>query len=52
MDMQSLRVAIKVRGKILFIHLSDVVSVQTEGKCVLLQQNASSCLLRESISDR
>jgi DNA-binding LytR/AlgR family response regulator len=47
---QSFRVAIKVRGKILFIHLSDVVAVQAEGKCVLLQQNARSYLLRESIS--
>ena len=47
---QSLRVAIKVRGKILFINLDDVVAVQAEGKCVWLQQNASSYLLRESIS--
>jgi two-component system LytT family response regulator len=47
---QSLRVAIKVRGKILFINLGDVVSVQAKGKCVKLQQNASSYLLRESIS--
>jgi len=47
---QSLRVAIKVRGKILFISLGDVISVQAKGKCVWLQQNASSYLLRESIS--
>ncbi len=47
---RSLRMAIKVRGKILFINLADVVAVQAEGKCVLLQQNASSYLLRESIS--
>ena|SRR5579859_6156361 len=47
---QSVRVAIKVRGKILFINLGDVVSVQAKGKCVWLQQNASSYLLRESIS--
>jgi DNA-binding LytR/AlgR family response regulator len=47
---QSLRVAIKVRGKILFINLCDVVAVQAEGKSVLLQQNASSYLLHESIS--
>jgi two-component system LytT family response regulator len=47
---QSLRVAIKARGKILFINLDDVVAVQAEGKCVLLQQNARSYLLRESIS--
>jgi two-component system LytT family response regulator len=47
---QSLRVAIKVRGKILFVNLGDVVAVQAEGKCVLLQQNARSYLLHESIS--
>jgi DNA-binding LytR/AlgR family response regulator len=47
---QSLRVAIKVRGKILFINLGDVVAVQAKGKCVWLQQNANSYLLRESIS--
>ena len=34
---QSLRVAIKVSGKILFINLGDVVSVQAKGKCVWLQ---------------
>jgi hypothetical protein len=47
---QSPRVAIKVKGKILFVNLNDVVSVQAKGKCVCLQRNASSCLLRESIS--
>ena len=47
---QSLRVAIKARGKILFINLGDVVSVQASGKCVRLEQNANSYLLRESIS--
>jgi two-component system LytT family response regulator len=47
---QSLRVAIKVRGKILFINLGDVVAVQADGKCVWLQQSARSYLLRESIS--
>jgi two-component system LytT family response regulator len=47
---QSLRVAIKVRGKILFINLGDVVAVQAKGKCVWLEQDARSYLLRESIS--
>ena len=47
---QALRVAIKVKGKILFVNLPDVVSVQAKGKCVCLQRNASSYLLRESIS--
>jgi DNA-binding LytR/AlgR family response regulator len=47
---QSLRAAIKVRGKILFINLGDVIAVQAKGRCVYLQRNASSYLLRESIS--
>jgi|ERR1700722_1754617 len=48
--LQSLRVAIKARGKILFIHLGDVVSVQAQGNYVLLQRSTSSYLLRDSIS--
>jgi DNA-binding LytR/AlgR family response regulator len=47
---QSLRVAIKVRGKIFFIHLGDVVSIEAQGNYVLLQRGASSYLLRDSIS--
>ncbi len=47
---KSLRVAIKVRGKILFINLGDVVAVQAKGNCVWVQQNSSSYLMRESIS--
>lgn len=45
-----LRVAIKVRRKILFIDLGDVVSVQAKGKHVSFQQTAGSHLLRVSIS--
>ncbi len=44
------RVAIKVKGKILFINLRDVVTVQAEGDCVSLQRNGNSYLLRASIS--
>jgi two-component system LytT family response regulator len=47
---RSLRLAIKVRGTILFINLRDVVAVQAKGKCVWLRRNTSSYLLRESIS--
>jgi DNA-binding LytR/AlgR family response regulator len=47
---QCLRVAIKVKGRILFINLADVVAVLAKGSCVLLQRNSSSHLLRESIS--
>jgi DNA-binding LytR/AlgR family response regulator len=48
---QSPRVAVKSTGRILFMNLTDVVSVQAKGKCVYLQRKASSYLLRESISD-
>jgi two-component system LytT family response regulator len=44
------RVAIKVTGKILFIHLRDVVAVEAEGNYVSLRRNGSSYLLRQSIS--
>jgi DNA-binding LytR/AlgR family response regulator len=44
------RIAIKVKGRILFINLGDVVAVLAEGNYVLLQQESSSYLLRESIS--
>lgn len=47
---ESPRIAIKVKGSILFIHLGDVVSVQAEGNYVLLQRDSISHLLRESIS--
>jgi DNA-binding LytR/AlgR family response regulator len=44
------RVAIKVKGKILFINLSDVVAVQAKGNYVSLRRNGNSYLLRNSIS--
>jgi len=44
------RVAIKVKGKILFINLSDVVAVQADGDYVSLERNGSSYLVRELIS--
>jgi DNA-binding LytR/AlgR family response regulator len=44
------RVAIKVKGRILFINLRDVIAVQAEGNYVRLQRDAGSFLLRESIS--
>ncbi len=48
--LRSLRVAIKVRGNILFIHLGDVVSVLAQGNYVLLQRATDSYLLHEPIS--
>jgi len=47
---QSLRLAIKVRGKILFIDLNDVVAIHANGNYLSLEQNARSLLIRGSIS--
>lgn len=47
---QSARVAVKGRGRILFVNLSDVVAVHAEGNYVSLRTNSNSHLLRESIS--
>ena len=48
---QSRRVAVKITGRILFMSLGDVVSVQAKGRCVYLRRKTGSYLLRESISD-
>jgi DNA-binding LytR/AlgR family response regulator len=44
------RIAIKVKGKILFIHPADVVAIEAQGNYVALQRGESRYLLRESIS--
>ena len=44
------RMAIKANGRILFIEPDEVLSVHAEGNYVLLQRDAGSYLLRESIS--
>jgi DNA-binding LytR/AlgR family response regulator len=44
------RIAIKVKGTILFIHPADVVAVQAQGNYVLLQRTTGSYMLRDSIS--
>jgi len=44
------RIAVKVKGEIRFICLSDVVAVQAQGNYVLLQRETNSYLLRDSIS--
>jgi DNA-binding LytR/AlgR family response regulator len=45
------RIAIKAKGRILFIDPCVVVAVQAEGNYVLLQRESGSYLLRESISE-
>jgi two-component system LytT family response regulator len=46
----STRIAIKVKEKIVFINAGDVITISAEGNYVLLQQESSSYLLRETIS--
>src|ERR1700722_18322294 len=45
---QSVRVAIKIKGVIHFINLSEIVAIQASGNYVSLQQGATTHLLRES----
>jgi DNA-binding LytR/AlgR family response regulator len=47
---KSARVAIRAKGRILFLNPAEVVAVEAEGNYVLLQRESGSYLLRESIS--
>jgi two-component system LytT family response regulator len=47
---KSERVAIRAKGRILFLNPAEVVAVEAEGNYVLLQRESGSHLLRESIS--
>ncbi len=44
------RIAIKAKGRILFVDPADVASVEAQGNYVLLQRASGSYLLRESIT--
>lgn len=44
------RIAVKAKGRILFVDPADIVAVEAEGNYVLLLREAGSYLLRESIS--
>jgi len=47
----STRIAIRAKGRILFLDPANVIAVQAEGNYVLLQCQSGSYLLRESISE-
>jgi two-component system LytT family response regulator len=47
----SRKIAIKAKGRIIFIDPREVVSIHAEGNYVLLKKESGSYLLRESISD-
>jgi len=44
------RIAFKVKGRIRFLELHEIVAVQAEGNYVSLQHRPRPCLLRESLS--
>jgi two-component system LytT family response regulator len=44
------RIAVKTKGRVVFLDPSSVIAVEADRNCVLLQQTSGSCLLRESIS--
>jgi two-component system LytT family response regulator len=48
---QYARIAIKAKGRILFMDPAGIVAVRAEGNYVLLQRETGSYLLRESISE-
>ena len=47
---KSARIAIKAKGRILFLDVADVIAVEAKGNYVSLLHTSSSHLLRESIS--
>jgi DNA-binding LytR/AlgR family response regulator len=47
---KSARIALKAKGKILFIHAADLIAVEAKGNYVLLLHASGSHMLRESIS--
>jgi len=47
---QPTRIAVKVKGRILFLNPAEVLSVRAEGNYVLLQHSSDSYLLREPLS--
>lgn len=44
------RIAVKTKGRVLFVDPANVIAVEADRNCVVLEQISGSCLLRESIS--
>ncbi|HKW32531.1 MAG TPA: LytTR family DNA-binding domain-containing protein [Candidatus Acidoferrum sp.] len=47
---QAPRIAIKAKGKILFLDVAEIVAVQAEGNYISLRHRTNPCLARESLS--
>jgi len=50
MSRQGPRIAIKAKGKILFLDLAEIVAVQAEGNYICLRHRTNPYLARESLS--
>lgn len=48
---KSYRLAMKVKGRILFLELAEVAAIEARGNYVLLQRQSGSSMLRASISE-
>jgi two-component system LytT family response regulator len=47
---QALRIAIKAKGKVLFLDVAEIVAVQAEGNYISLRHRTNTYLVRESLS--
>jgi DNA-binding LytR/AlgR family response regulator len=47
---RSPRIAIKAKGKIVFIDATEIIALEAEGNCVSLRHKSGTCVIRESIS--
>jgi DNA-binding LytR/AlgR family response regulator len=47
---QALRIAVKAKGKVLFLDLAEIVAVQAEGNYISLRHRTNTYLVRESLS--
>ncbi len=47
---QALRIAIKAKGKVLFLDVAGIVAVQAEGNYISLKHRTNTYLVRESLS--
>jgi two-component system, LytTR family, response regulator len=49
-DRPATRIAVKHKGRILFVNPDDILTVKAEGNYVVLQRELDSCVLRVSVS--
>jgi two-component system LytT family response regulator len=47
---RALRIAVKAKGKVLFLDVAEIVAVQAEGNYISLKHRTNTYLVRESLS--